>query len=71
MIAQLAHRMTRKKGHTYHTIPLRAERNRPEYDTWLSVKELGNVADLMVEYDEAFPPHTDVATDGRREKAAS
>jgi len=33
----------------------------PEYDTWLSLKNLGNATDLVEEYDKAFPPHTSMA----------
>ncbi len=33
----------------------------PEYDTWLSVKELGDAKDLVDEYDKAYPPHTSMA----------
>lgn len=39
----------------------------PQYDTWLSLKELGNAGDLIKEYDEAYP-HIDMAKATTRRK---
>ncbi len=42
----------------------------PEYDTWMSLKELGNAEDLIKEYDKAYP-HIDMekATTKRKDRA--